>query len=126
MDVPLKFVYGWLVMIIVIYSISGYIYNTESETPAIDTEKYDADLNVIDIVAGAVTWFIDTLIALFSVLFFAIPNIPIEATIVLNIIFQPLNIIWIIAIYPFIKDLAHLVIESGKTVIELIDAIIPF
>lgn len=126
MDIPIKFIWAWLFIIIITYAVTGYVYSTTIEgSPEMEIEE-TGDLSLIDIVAGAVKWFVNTLTALFRVFFFALPEMPIIVSLVINLIIQPINIIWLMGIYPFIRDLAHLVIEAGKTVIELIDAIIPF
>lgn len=126
MDIPIKFIYGWLIVIIVTYAVAGYIYSTEYSSITYDAPDEDIDLSIFDVVANAIIWFGNAMISIFKVFFFVLPEMPWQVTTVMNLIFVPTNIVWFLGIYPFLKDFGHLILESGKTVAEWLDAIIPF
>ena len=92
MDIPLKFIFGWLIIITVTYSCVGYIYNTSLEKPELDVGENAPD-SWLDIVTDGINFFIGGFITLFKVFFFVLPDMPLEVTAVINLIVQPINII---------------------------------
>lgn len=124
MDIPIKFIIGWLLIVSVTYSVSGWVYNeTYGDITPMTPVNVGNDINFLNTLGylwNGVVWLINSIISVLSVMFFALPDVPWQITAVLNVFFIPLNIVWFIGIYPYIRDFLRLIVEGIKAVGEII------
>ena len=108
-------------------------YDVLSEQEAIDYYLiYKADMERVANLGGAGTWInkiqsflavaFGTIVFLFDVMTFNIPHMPEVVRIGLNAIFLPMLALFLLGIYPYIKDF---VFAITRMVTSFIDAIIP-
>lgn len=138
MEVPKTFIVFWLIVMSIVYTGTGYLYNEENtiydndsgitmvetdegfmyinESTAKETiEENDGWWTMLTSFFGSIVNLIGTL---FSITFFVLPHVPIQLTAIMNLIVQPLNVYFLIGIYPIISD----VIDK---ILDIIDIITP-
>lgn len=127
MSTEQKFIAGWLIIISMTYAFCGY-YFTKTYQPLIEPVTYSGFIlgDVLGFVINIAIWIINVITGLLSVMFFTLPESPAWLTIILNIFFIPINIIWFLNIYPYIKEFLDLLVEYAKALAQWADAIIPF
>jgi len=138
MEVPKKFLIFWMFVMVVIYTCSGLIYNEQTMADDIvdGIKKQEGDKGTIYINQSDVDkaiqenedWWtqlasffgnaVNMVLFLLNVAFFNFPHIPVEVQIGMNIVMFTMNTAFFIGIYPYLKDLAH-------TIIQILDLIIP-
>lgn len=116
-QVPLKFMLGWFLIMVITYSVCGFLYSTTYDNSLPEIEEPPE--GILDVITRGIGWIFDFMIGIFRVIFFVLPEIPIEITLIMNVIIQPFNIIFILGLYPIIADFID-------KVIKVIDAITPF
>lgn len=123
MEVPIKYLASIIIIMSITYSVTGYIYFTQEYTiPSPLSEGGLAGVYDVPLIGGfakGIDWLWGVITYLFDVVTFNIPKMPIIVRTVLNIIFIPLLIVFVIGIYPFVEKLV-------VAMIRVVEAIIPF
>ncbi|MCJ7572344.1 MAG: hypothetical protein MUO82_10810 [Candidatus Thermoplasmatota archaeon] len=116
-QIPLKFILGWFLIITITYTVCGYLYTTTYDTniPVVNAPPK----GILETIKDGIGWIFDLVVGFFRVAFFFLPNVPLEITGLMNLIIQPFNVIFLLGIYPIIADLID-------KIINFLNAIIPF
>jgi len=116
-QIPLKFILAWFLIITITYSVCGFLYTTsyDSNLPEIS----EPPQGIIETIASGIGWLFDFIIGFFRVVLFILPNVPTEVMLIMNIIIQPFNIIFLIGVYPIIADFIDKVINFLEAIIPL-------
>jgi len=134
MDIPIRFIVIWTIVMTCTYTMSAYLYSEPNQSitgfggqdysnfSANDTdikETVDKNADWWEILGDGLGKLWDGFVVLLEIVTFRVPHMPTVVTAGLNVIFVPLNIAYLIGIYPYIKEFVGLIVR-------IIDAIIPF
>ena len=124
-NVSPPFIVGFIIILISVYTVTGIIYVSSEELP----ESYEqflspksetlTDLGGVGDIIHYSGKMVDTINIFFDLITFNIPKMPNVVRIVLNCVFIPMIIIFIINVYPYIRDLV-------EVFIKILDTIVPF
>lgn len=137
-NVKVKFIILWIIVITCVYTCTGYFYleeiNIDSETEGIQVidkpqgqmyinnsdiqEVQDENQEWWDVLFQFLGLVFDLVIGLIKVTFFILPQVPPIVILAVNIIIQPLNIAFLLCIYPIIENLMD-------KILKIIDILVP-
>lgn len=127
MEVPFKFIIGYTIVMLIVYSVSGIVYNVQyEEVNSFETEYEEqtgsveqTNQSLIEKIwtTGGMLW--EGLIKIVKILTFQFPNIDPTVMLILNIPMACLNFAYLVGIYPYIKGFV-------EVFALILDAVSPF
>ena len=119
------FICGFIIIFICVYTVTGIIYVQSEDVPQSYKQFLSPksqtliDLGGIGDIIHYSGKMVDTINMFFDIVTFNIPKMPSIIRVVINCIFIPMIIIFVINIYPYIRDMVDILLK-------ILDTVIPF